>query len=55
MKDEVQYELQKRISIIVSKTNLTQELGQLQLEAALRLIDSNSDSAEKKYRLYELI
>ena len=40
MKDEVQYELQKRISIIVSKTNLTQELGQLQLEAALRLIDS---------------
>jgi len=40
MKDEVQYELQKRIAIIVSKTNLTQELGQLQLEAALRLIDS---------------
>ncbi len=40
MKDEVQYELQKRISIIISKTNLTQELGQLQLEAALKLIDS---------------
>ena len=39
MKNEVQYELQKRISIIVSRTNLTQELGQLQLEAALRLID----------------
>lgn len=40
MKNEVQYELQKRISIIVSKTNLTQELGQLQLEAALKLIDN---------------
>lgn len=39
MKNEVQYELQKRILIIVSKTNLSQELGQLQLEAALRLID----------------
>lgn len=40
MKNEVQYELQKRILIIVSKTNLSQELGQLQLEAALRLIDN---------------
>ncbi|MDJ0659477.1 MAG: PIN domain-containing protein [Crocosphaera sp.] len=40
MKNEVEYELQKRIAIIVSKTNLTQELGALQLEAALKLIDS---------------
>lgn len=40
MRDEVEYELQKRILIIVSKTNLTQELGKLQLAAALRLIDT---------------
>ncbi|MFM7279306.1 MAG: PIN domain-containing protein [Microcystis aeruginosa] len=40
MREEVEYELQKRISIMVNKTNLTQELGKLQLEAALRLIDS---------------
>ncbi|MGB5596351.1 MAG: putative toxin-antitoxin system toxin component, PIN family [Crocosphaera sp.] len=39
MRDEVQYELKKRISIIVSQTRLTQELGSLQLEAALKLID----------------
>ncbi len=39
MKNEVQYELRKRISIIINKTNLTEELGQLQLEAALRLIN----------------
>lgn len=40
MKNEVEYELQKRLKIIVSKTNLTQELGALQLESALKLIDT---------------
>ena len=40
MRNEVQYELEKRINIIVSQTRLTKELGQKQLDAALRLIDS---------------
>lgn len=40
MRNEVQYELEKRISIMVNKTSLTQALGKLQLEAAFRLIDS---------------
>lgn len=40
MKNEVRHELEKRISIIINRTTLTQELGQLQLEAAFRLIDS---------------
>jgi putative PIN family toxin of toxin-antitoxin system len=40
MKNEAQYELQKRISIIVSQTKLTEALGKKQLEAALRLIES---------------
>ncbi|NEQ72141.1 MAG: nucleotide-binding protein, PIN domain-containing protein [Okeania sp. SIO2D1] len=39
MKNEAQYELQKRISIIVNKTNLTSEQGQLELEKALGIID----------------
>ncbi|MDY7003817.1 MAG: PIN domain-containing protein [Cyanobacteriota bacterium] len=39
MKNEAQYELQKRISIIVNKTNLTLEQGQLELEIALGIID----------------
>ena len=39
MKNEAQYELQKRISIIVNKTNLTLEQGQLELERALGIID----------------
>lgn len=39
MRDEVQYELQKRINIIVERKNLTPELGQLQLETALNLIN----------------
>ena len=32
MRNEVQHELNKRISIIVSQTRLTQELGNLQKE-----------------------
>ncbi|NEN87789.1 MAG: nucleotide-binding protein, PIN domain-containing protein, partial [Okeania sp. SIO3H1] len=39
MKNEAQYELQKRISIIVNKGNFTQEEGQLELEVALGLIN----------------
>jgi putative PIN family toxin of toxin-antitoxin system len=39
MRDEVQYELQKRIAIIVKRTNLTEELAGLQLETALNLIN----------------
>ncbi len=40
MRNEIEYELQKRISIIVNKTNLTPEQGQLQLETSLQLIDN---------------
>lgn len=40
IKDEVEYELQKRIAIIVSQTRLSEELAQKQLEVGLRLIDS---------------
>ncbi|MDJ0517514.1 MAG: PIN domain-containing protein [Trichodesmium sp. MO_231.B1] len=39
MKNEAQYELQNRMSIIVNKTNLTPEQGQFQLERALGIID----------------
>ncbi len=39
MKNEAQYELQKRMSIIVNKTNLTPEQGEFQLEVALGIID----------------
>ncbi|NEP77590.1 MAG: nucleotide-binding protein, PIN domain-containing protein [Okeania sp. SIO3C4] len=39
MKSEAQYELQKRVSIIVNKTNLTPEQGQLKLEIALGIMD----------------
>ncbi len=40
MKNEAQYELQKRIYIIVNKANLTQKEGQFQLELALGLINN---------------
>jgi len=40
MKNEAEYELQKRISIIVNKGNLTPEQGQFQLELALALINN---------------
>ena len=39
MKNEAQYELQKRISIIVNKAHLTPEEGQFQLEIALGIMD----------------
>ena len=39
MKNEAQYELQKRVSIIVNKGNLTPEEGQFQLKVALGIID----------------
>ena len=39
MRNEIEDELQKRISIIVNKTNLIPEQGQLQLETSLELID----------------
>ena len=39
MKNEVQYELQKRMSIIVNKAKLTPEQGELELERALGIID----------------
>ncbi|NEO54113.1 MAG: nucleotide-binding protein, PIN domain-containing protein [Okeania sp. SIO3B5] len=39
MKNEAQYELQKRVSMIVNKGNLTPEEGQFQLEVALGTID----------------
>jgi predicted nucleic acid-binding protein len=40
MKDEVEYELQKRIGIIVNKSKLTPELGKKQFAASLKLINS---------------
>ncbi len=40
MKNEAQYELEKRISIIAEKANLTQEEKQLELEVALELINN---------------
>ena len=39
MKNEVQYELQKRVSIMVNKAKFTPEQGQFQLEVALGIID----------------
>lgn len=39
MRNEVQHEFKKRIKIIVNRTDLTEELGQLQWEKALTLID----------------
>jgi predicted nucleic acid-binding protein len=40
MREEVEYELQKRMAIMVRQTRLSGELGQKQLEVALRLINS---------------
>ncbi len=40
MKNEAEYELEKRISIIAEKANLTQEEKQLELEVALELINN---------------
>ena len=39
MRNEVEYELEKRINIIIDRKNLRPELGKLQLETALNLID----------------
>ncbi|NEP77588.1 MAG: nucleotide-binding protein, PIN domain-containing protein [Okeania sp. SIO3B3] len=49
MKSEAQYELQKRISIIVNKSNLTPEEGQLELERALGLINNRITTVSLSY------
>lgn len=39
MRNEVEYELEKRINIIIERKNLRPELARLQLKTALNLID----------------
>jgi putative PIN family toxin of toxin-antitoxin system len=39
MRNEVEYELKKRIKFIINRTDLTEKLGQLQLKTALTLIE----------------
>lgn len=49
MRDEVEYELQKRMAIMVRQTRLSEELGQKQLEAGLRLINSKIITVPKAF------
>ncbi|NEQ36764.1 MAG: nucleotide-binding protein, PIN domain-containing protein [Okeania sp. SIO3I5] len=49
MKNEAQYELQKRVSIRVNKGNLTPEQGQFQLEVALGLINNRITTVPLSY------
>ncbi len=49
MKNEAEYELQKRVSIIVNKGNLTPEEGQFQLEVALGLINNRITTVPLSY------
>ena len=49
MKNEAQYELQKRVSIRVNKGNLTSEQGQFQLEVALGLINNRITTVPLSY------
>ncbi|NER03368.1 MAG: nucleotide-binding protein, PIN domain-containing protein [Okeania sp. SIO3C4] len=54
MKNEAQYELQKRISIRVNKGNFTQEEGELELEVALGLINNRITTVPLSgYQLFE--
>ncbi|MEM1169934.1 MAG: PIN domain-containing protein [Cyanobacteria bacterium P01_H01_bin.35] len=49
MENEAQYELQKRVSIIVNKAHLTPEQGQFQLEVALGLINNRITTVPFSY------
>ena len=54
MKNEAQYELEKRVSIRVNKGNLTLEQGQFQLEVALGLINNRITTVPlSDYQLFE--
>ncbi len=49
MRNEVEYELKKRIKFIVNRTDLTEKLGQLHLETALILIDQKITTIPLSY------